>query len=471
MKRPNYRLTAWQNWTNDPNGLIYACGRYHAFYQHHPYDPRWGPMHWGHATSPDLYRWTQQPIALYPDENGTCFSGSAVLDSANTSGLGDGGNPVLVLIYTSHPEAAADGRHYEAQSLAWSRDGETFMKYNGNPVIPNNGVPDFRDPKVFWHAPSASWICVLAAFDRVAVYRSPNLIDWTHASDFGPGETTIPGVWECPDLFPLELDGETHWVLLVSLGTDNAHGRGVVEYFIGDFDGQRFVRRVSTPVPRLLDQGSDLYAVQTFANTEDRILLGWAANPGYAGDTPTTGFCGQLSAPRLLSLYRDLNGQPALAARPVPLPADIIAANGPATTELPATAWQLDFTPPDAAFRLELSNDAGECLSLAQSPTRLLSLDRSQSGNMSYSPLLELPQFRRREVEPRTAAPGHWQITLDGPLLEIYADDGSRVLTQLVYPSQPYTKLRFEGLRNVNLTTCHPYEIPQAADPFLFRES
>ena len=254
---------------------------------------------------------------------------------------------------------------------------------------------------------------------------------------------------------------------MILLGTDHAMA-AASSSAIGDFDGQRFVRRVSTPVPRLLDgqrplRGADL------RQHRGPYPAGLGRESGYAGDTDHG--CGQLSAPRLLSLYRDLNGQPALAARPVPLPADIIAANGPATTELPATAWQLDFTPPDAAFRLELSNDAGECLSLAQSPTRLLSLDRSQSGNMSYSPLLELPQFRRREVEPRTAAPGHWQITLDGPLLEIYADDGSRVLTQLVYPSQPYTKLRFEGLRNVNLTTCHPYEIPQAADPFLFRES
>ncbi|MDE6995287.1 MAG: glycoside hydrolase family 32 protein, partial [Lachnospiraceae bacterium] len=167
--RPAVHFTPPKNWINDPNGMVYIDGRYHLFYQHYPTAPHWGPMHWGHAVSEDLLHWEHLPIALYPDELGCIFSGSCVYDRENLSGFGTRDTPPLLALFTHH---STDESHMEHQSLAYSTDYEHFEKYYGNPVIPNSGQKDFRDPKIFWNPVRKCYSLVLAAGDHVEFYAS-----------------------------------------------------------------------------------------------------------------------------------------------------------------------------------------------------------------------------------------------------------------------------------------------------------
>ena len=213
LYRPQVHFTPRAHWMNDPNGLVYYKGVYHLFFQHYPGGSNWGPMHWGHATSKDLVHWKHEPIALYPDSLGYIFSGSAVVDKDNTSGFGAGGKVPLVAIFTHH-DTARERAHrvdVETQSIAYSLDeGKTWTKYAGNPVIKNPGVRDFRDPKVMWYAPTRRWILTLAAQDRIMFYSSPDLKEWRKESEFGAHEGVHGGVWECPDLFTLNDNG--NWI-------------------------------------------------------------------------------------------------------------------------------------------------------------------------------------------------------------------------------------------------------------------
>ena len=210
--RPQFHFTPKEMWMNDPNGMVYYQGEYHLFYQYHPKSMVWGPMHWGHATSKDLVHWTHLPIALYPDSLGLIFSGSAVVDKNNSTGLGTNDNPPLITIFTYHSvEQEKAGRNdYETQGIAYSLDkGMTWTKFEHNPVLKNPGMRDFRDPKVFWHEQSEKWVLTLAAGDHIELYDSPDLKTWTKLSEFGKEYGAHGGVWECPDLFPLTVAGES----------------------------------------------------------------------------------------------------------------------------------------------------------------------------------------------------------------------------------------------------------------------
>lgn len=251
--RPLVHFTPEKNWMNDPNGMVLHEGTYHLFFQHNPNGNQWGNMSWGHATSKDLLHWDEQPLAISQgfDDQGRAiediFSGSVVSDPTNSSGLGTAQDPPLVAVYTSaytgnHPSLA--GR--QAQSLAYSLDdGKTWTKYAGNPVV-DRGSSNFRDPKVFWYdGPNGGyWVMVaVEALDhKVVIYRSDNLVDWTHLSDFGPANAT-GGIWECPDLFPLPVDGDPEnvkWVMVVNLNPGSVAGGSGGQYFVGDFDGTTF---------------------------------------------------------------------------------------------------------------------------------------------------------------------------------------------------------------------------------------
>jgi len=243
--RPSFHFTPPEKWMNDPNGMVYYEGEYHLFYQHYPEDIVWGPMHWGHAVSKDLVHWEHLPIALYPDSLGYIFSGSAVIDWKNTSGFGKNGQPPMIAIYTYHDPVGdkAGTNTFQYQGIAYSNDkGRTWSKYAGNPVVPNPGIRDFRDPKVIWDKDSKQWVMVFAAWDHVKLYGSPNLKDWKHLSDFGRDWGTHAGVWECPDLFPMNIEGtnEQKWVLLQSLNPGSPNGGSGTQYFVGDFDGTDF---------------------------------------------------------------------------------------------------------------------------------------------------------------------------------------------------------------------------------------
>jgi sucrose-6-phosphate hydrolase SacC (GH32 family) len=227
--RPQFHFTPREKWMNDPNGLVYYDGEYHLFYQHYPDSTVWGPMHWGHAVSKDLVHWEHLPIALAPDSLGYIFSGSVVVDSLNTAGFQAGKEKTLVAIFTYHNMAfEKQGRlDRQYQAIAYSNDkGRTWTKYAGNPVIKSPGTPDFRDPKVIWHAPSSSWVMTLAAGNHIEFFTSPDLKNWTRSGTFGEKAGAHGGVWECPDLFPLAVPGadQQKWVLLVSIGDSAING-------------------------------------------------------------------------------------------------------------------------------------------------------------------------------------------------------------------------------------------------------
>ena len=255
--RPQYHFTTRRGWINDPNGLLYYEGEYHLFYQHNPYEKEWENMHWGHAVSKDLIHWEELPCALFPDELGGMFSGSAVIDYDNTAGFNKKNTPAMFAIYT----AAAPDR--QTQCVAYSHDnGRTFTKYENNPVINskekwNSG--DTRDPKVFWYAPSKHWVMALNERDGHSIYTSKNLTNWNY-------ESHVTGFWECPELFELPIDGDsknTKWIMYGASGT----------YMLGSFDGKVFTPEAG----KFQNSTGKIYAAQTFTNMENgrRVQIGW----------------------------------------------------------------------------------------------------------------------------------------------------------------------------------------------------
>jgi levanase/fructan beta-fructosidase len=299
--RPQLHFTPERNWINDPNGLIFYKGKYHLFYQHNPQGDLWGNMSWGHATSTDLFHWEELPVAIGCTDTTGIFSGSAVVDYTNSAGFGSLENPAMVAIYTSHLN---DGSN-QSQHLAYSLDeGLTWVKYEGNPVL-DLEMEDFRDPKVTWEVATNTWLMVIAKPEehKIAFFRSPNLKEWQHLSDFGP-LGAVGGCWECPDLFPLTTpSGVTRWVLLVSLNPGGLTGGSGTQYFIGDWDGEIFTTTQNEEV-KWIDGGRDNYAGVTFNNTEDgrRIFMGWMNNWEYSNTIETSPWRGAMTIPRELSL-------------------------------------------------------------------------------------------------------------------------------------------------------------------------
>lgn len=232
--RPDFHYTTSENWLNDPNGLLYYNGLYHMFYQYNPFGNDWGNMSWGHAVSDDLVHWDEKDIAIPFKDRIMAFSGSAVVDWNNTSGFGVNGNPPIIAVYTGMN--INNGR--QDQRIAYSVDeGNSWHNYQLNPVLDINSN-EFRDPKVIWHEDSERWIMVvsLGGDKKIGFYSSPNLKEWTFLQDFGP-IGIASGAWECPDLFPLNVDDDstnTKWVLVHSIGP------GLSQYFIGEFDGYAF---------------------------------------------------------------------------------------------------------------------------------------------------------------------------------------------------------------------------------------
>ena len=443
---------------NDPNGLVHHKGTWHLFFQHYPHGMTWGPMHWGHATSQDLLTWQEQPIALAPDDLGMIFSGSAVIDTHNTSGLGQPGQAPWVTIFTHHDaQAEKAGRtDYQHQSLAYSLDeGQSWHKYAGNPVLPNPGLKDLRDPKVFWHAGTARWVMSLAAGDHIAFYTSPNLKDWALQSRFGQDVGAHGGVWECPDLVELMLDGQPYWVLLVSLVPGGPNGGSATQYFIGDFDGKHF-----TPLDaaiRWVDHGPDNYAGVTWHNTGPRtVFIGWMSNWTYAKELPTSPWRSAMTLPRELSLQR-VEGQVHLSTQPArevlqkfqatPL-ASATMANG-------AVDWGDTLRQTDGRFALELlapvlqdftltlSNDAGDALHMGyDAASRSYWIDRTQAGLSDFH-----HEFAKRHTAPRITQAPAAQVSLffDRTSVELFADHGLTSMTSLHFPRQPWSHVSLKS--------------------------
>ncbi|MBC6612397.1 glycoside hydrolase family 32 protein (plasmid) [Hymenobacter sp. NBH84] len=453
--RPAYHFTPTAHWMNDPNGMVYYQGTYHLFFQYYPQGMVWGPMHWGHATSPDMVRWQEQPIALAPDSLGYIFSGSAVVDADNTAGFGKN---ALVAIFTHHsPEEEKKGQNkHQYQSLAYSLDaGKTWTKYAGNPVLPNPGIVDFRDPKVSWNEPAKQWVMTLATKDRITFYSSPNLKEWTKLSEFGEKLGAHGGVWECPDLFPLMLNGKTYWVLIVNLNPGGPNGGSATQYFVGQFDGKTF-----TPLnanTKWADYGPDEYAGVTWNNTGNRrLFLGWMSNWEYANQVPTSPWRSATTIPRELGLRQVgseiyLTSQPVselrtLAGKATTLQNITVKAPTDLTARLNSTTDKHRLTLSTKQlndFELVLGNVAGEELIVGyDKAAKQYFIDRSKAGKNNFS-----PKFTGRATAPRlsTAAGTELTLYLDAASVELFADQGLTVMTSIFFASKPLTSIKLRS--------------------------
>ena len=315
--RPLYHHTPLYGWMNDANGLFYKDGEYHLYFQYNPYGSKWGNMHWGHSVSRDLMHWQHLDPAIARDPMGHIFSGSSVVDTRNTAGFGKN---AIVSFYTSH--SMHDGRQVQVQCMAYSRDnGRTFTKYKGNPVVtPFDGLENFRDPKIFWYEPTASWYMIVSADKNMRFYQSKNLKKWTYVSQWGEGFGAQPNQFECPDFFPLPVDGDMSkqkYVMIVNINPGFVYGGSATQYFIGEFDGKEFKCDSKPQTVKWLDWGKDHYATVTFSNLGSRVVaVPWMSNWQYANVTPIRQYRGANALPRELKLFSN-NGEVYMSANVV----------------------------------------------------------------------------------------------------------------------------------------------------------
>lgn len=419
----NYHFTPPKGWTNDPNGLIYIDGVYHLFYQHYPHDIVWGPMHWGHAVSTDLLHWEHKPIAIYPTEEEYIFSGSCVYDKENVSGLGTKECPPLVAFYTAHNPVTGE----EQQAVAYSTDFETFTKYAGNPVIENKKFidgdmtqenpafkKDFRDPKVFCNPIKGGYTMVLAAGHQLEFYHSVNLLSWEKTGEFAPKEG-FTEICECPDCFPMETEEGTKWILTLSL---TSH---VMPYYVGTFDGKTFVeaeqdRESNMRYPLLLDHASDNYAMVTFANSPEPLLLGWGESWDYVSQTPAKKYRGKMTMARKAQLVKTEDGW-RLRFAPATL-------SGIASKDV----WQGVLQPGEQKEFVVGTNNK---LVLSVTDEKIL-IDRSEAGDLSFSDYLQTKAVKFSAKRIKT---GDCNITViqDNGYFEIFAEDGFVVFSVMTY--------------------------------------
>jgi levanase/fructan beta-fructosidase len=477
LYRPNFHFTPKVGWMNDPNGMFHYNGYYHLYYQHYPDGNKWGPMHWGHAISTDMVSWKEQPIALYPDDKGYIFSGSAVVDLENTSGFGTGGQVPIIAIFTYHNMdiEKAKGIDVESQAIAYSLDeGLTWTKYSGNPVIQNPGIRDFRDPKVSWNEEHEKWVMVLAAQDKVMFYASKDLKNWELLSDFGGDFNkeigTHGGVWECPDLFPIPVEGtdETKWVLYVSINPGGPNGGSATQYFIGDFDGTKFVmdEDFETVLNKdhnfWIDFGKDNYAGVTFSNITSKkggkFYMGWMSNWEYANEVPTETWRSAMTVAREVKLIKDSKSY-RLAFDPVgemdtykgvKYKKENIAVEGELELidleKVNLSKAVINFNIADIkkdGFTFKLTNKQGDELSFGYDATdNKYFIDRSKSGKVGFSDTFSSKQSIAPRISSSEKLSG--TILLDKTSIELFFDDGATVMTEIFFPNAPFETLRIE---------------------------
>lgn len=471
-----YHYSPRENWMNDPNGMVYFKEEYHLFYQHHPMGTTWGPMHWGHAVSKDLVSWEELPIALAPDEHGTIFSGSAVVDWNNSSGFFDEG-PGLVAIFTHHDDSPGANRIVQYQSLAYSKDeGRTWTKYDGNPVLSHDSYVDFRDPKVFWHEPSSQWVMVVACGQTVCLYRSPNLKDWTFASEFGEGIGSHDGVWECPDLFPLAMENnEARWVMLVSIGDDPAYVEGSrTQYFIGDFDGITFMPdERSLGEVQWLDYGRDNYAGVSWSDIPAadgrRLFIGWMSNWKYANLTPTDGWRGAMTLVRELKLER-LEGEVMVTQQPIReiegYRNEVLSLRDIAVDEAAVRLSAVRLENCEILVRFDPASSLGLKVRTGLGQETLVGwdarlaevyVDRSRSGRADFH-----QDFPGKHSAPLKTSGSmlELRIFVDRSSVELFADRGQAVITDLIYPDPASTGITvFADDDRKVVESLHIYEV------------
>lgn len=458
MFRPVYHHTPVYGWMNDPNGMFYKDGVYHLYFQYNPYGSVWGNMHWGHSTSTDLMHWNFEGCAIVPDAWGAIFSGSCVVDHNNTAGFGKG---AVVAFYTS--AKATPWGDVQSQSMAYSLDnGKTFTKYEGNPIL-TSSEKDFRDPKVFWYAPGKHWVMILAVGQHMEIYSSVNLKEWKKESEFGAMQGAHGGVWECPDLVEIPVEGtrEKKWVLICNLNPGGPFGGSAAQYFVGSFDGKKFVNESPTQT-KWMDWGKDNYATVTWNNAPDGrcIALGWMSNWQYANNVPTRQYRSANTLARDLTLYREgqelyLKSTPSsevkkARGKKVSIPSFKVSEKHEMVNlfEEKQGAYEVEIVIQNAGaskIAFSLLNDKGEKVSMYYDLNRKqFVMDRSESGKVDFS----------KDFPAVTVAPANvdkeltLRLFVDRSSIEAFGEDGKFVMTNLVFPSQPYVKMCFEADKN-----------------------
>ncbi len=475
--RPQLHFSPPTHWMNDPNGMVFFDNEYHLFYQYYPDSTVWGPMHWGHAVSKDLAHWEHLPIGIAPDEKGYIFSGSAVVDWDNTSGFSNDGEPPLVAIFTYHdPEGEKSGAiDFQSQAIAYSNDkGRTWTKYENNPVVPNPGIRDFRDPKVIWDSDNRQWIMVLAAQDQVMFYASKDLKKWNYLSQFGKNRGAHGGVWECPDLFPVTISetGGRKWVLLVSINPGGPNGGSATQYFIGEFDGQRFrldqefgaemARQARKDTSRVaacwVDYGRDNYAGVTWSDIpqEDgrRVFMGWMSNWDYAQVVPTQLWRSAMTMPRQFHVKSTAMGPRLAQSFPQELQnirgekKEITINTSPGTThDLGVSPQKLEIileaaTDNTGSFGFELLNTKGEVYRIGYNADKQAYFsDRTKAGNHDFSEKFATEiHYAPKQLEGVLVT---MHLILDVSSAELIADDGLTAITDIFFPTEDFTTIRF----------------------------
>jgi fructan beta-fructosidase len=460
IPRPHYHFTPPHMWLNDPNGLMYFDGEYHLFYQYHPASAVWGPMHWGHAVSRDLVNWEHLPIALYPDEKGMIFSGSAVVDWNNTSGFGANGGPPLVAVYTGHTAEK------QTQNIAYSTDrGRTWTKYAGNPVI-DIGSRQFRDPKVIWHEESRRWIMVTALADqqKVRFFGSPDLKHWAHLSDFGPAGMT-DNEWECPDLFPMTIEGQPNlqkWILKVDVNYSI-----LGQCFVGHFDGTRFLNDSPNDPFLRVDYGRDFYAAQSWSDEPNnrRVWIGWMNNWDYANAIPTSSWRGLFSIPRELRLRQTTGGLRLLQGPIEELAQYRQSAYHHRKAGLESVNARLAGLNMSAAQEIEVEYELGSAkevgIKIRRSDTeetvvgydvqsQAMFVDRRHAGEDSFSDKFAGVHHAPLLLEENKIK---LHVFIDVCSVEVFGNDGSAVISDLIFPNPQSLGVEFyarEGNARLN---------------------
>ena len=453
--RPVYHHTPVYGWMNDPNGMFYKDGVYHLYFQYNPYGSMWGNMTWGHSTSTDLTHWTYEGTAIVPDAWGAIFSGSCVVDKDKTAGFGKG---AVVAFYTS--AKSTPWGDIQSQSMAYSLDnGKTFIKYEHNPILTST-ERDFRDPKVFWYAPGKHWVMMLAVGQEMQIYSSGNLKEWKKESSFGAMQGAHGGVWECPDLVEVAVEGskEKKWVLICNLNPGGPFGGSAAQYFVGSFDGKKFVNESPTQT-KWLDWGKDNYATVTWSNAPAGrcIALGWMSNWQYANNVPTTQYRSANTLARDLTLYR-AGGELYLKSKPSP---EIKKARAEekkiSTFEVKGNyevaslladnkgAYEIEMTIENkgtSKIDFSLMNEKGEKVAMYYDVVRKqFVMDRSASGIVGFS-----RDFPAVTVAPvRNTDQIHLRLFIDRSSVEAFGEEGEYVMTNLVFPAEPYNRMVFSS--------------------------
>ena len=425
--RPLYHHTPKRGWMNDPNGMFYKDGTWHLYYQYNPYGSMWGNMHWGHSSSTDLIHWKDEGVALAPDVWGTMFSGSCVVN----------GEAVVAMYTASRPTPF--GGDVQAQCLAFSNDGgKSFTKYEGNPVLTAEDK-DFRDPRPFWNEDIKMWNLILAAGQEMRIYSSKDLKEWKYESSFGKEYGNHGGVWECPDLFKVKSErvkGEK-WVLLCNINPGGPFGGSATQYFVGQFDGHQFTCESKPEVTKWMDYGKDHYATVSFANAPEgrRTVLAWMSNWQYANQVPTLQFRSANSIPRDLGLF-EFQGETYVSVVPSP---EMLAARG-AKVKQPTEACEM-VVDVKKQTEIVLSNDKGEQVVMKYDAAKqTFSMDRTQSGDVSFS-----QDFPCVTEAPTYGTIKQLRLFIDRCSIEVFDAEGKMAMTNLVFPSEPYTHLQVKG--------------------------